>query len=150
MISITRRALLGLALLGSVLVASNPTAQGASSFKVVVNSSNPVSSLSKEEVSKLLMKRTRRWDDGGKAKPADQVESSAVRQAFSMEVHGKDVKDVKGYWATKIFSGSGSPPPEFSSDEKVLSYIRSNAGAIGYVSAGAALGTGVKVIELTE
>lgn len=137
-------------LLGPLLAALGSSAQDSTSFSVVVNAANPVSGLTRAEVSKLFMKRTSRWDDGVQVKPVDQLESSTIRRVFSQEIHRKDVMEVKGYWATKVFSGTGTPPPELDSDESVLSYVRSNPGAVGYVSARATLGEGVTRLRLTD
>jgi hypothetical protein len=37
-----------------------------------------------------------------------------------------------------------------SSDAEVLAFVRSHAGAVGYVSSAAAVGDGVKVVRLSE
>ena len=63
-------------------------------------------------------------------------------------VHGKKVSSVKSYWQTMIFSGRATPPPELDSDRQVLDYVRGKPGAIGYVSAGATLGNGVKALRV--
>ena len=55
---------------------------------------------------------------------------------------------VKSFWQRMIFSGRGVPPVEKDTDEEVLSYVGANAGAIGYLSAGAALSDDVKKLEI--
>ena len=125
------------------------TAQTGGPFKVVVHPSNPVSQMSAAEVSRHFLKRTTRWPVGGKVLPVDQLPGSAVRIDFSKAVHRKKVDAVKSYWQAQLFSGTATPPPELSSDAEVLSYVRSNAGAIGYVSRSATVGDGVKVVEVT-
>jgi len=41
------------------------------------------------------------------------------------------------------------PPPEKASDDEVLAFVRANPGGIGYVSSGAQVGAGIKVLEVT-
>lgn len=65
-------------------------------------------------------------------------------------VHGKSVPSIKAYWQKMIFSGKATPPPELDSDSRILEYVRNNSDAIGYVSAGANLGSGVKVLRVTN
>jgi ABC-type phosphate transport system substrate-binding protein len=119
----------------------------ADGYKVIVHPSNPTSSLSRPQVSEYFMGKTTDWSHGGKIKPVDQVENSSTRQAFSDEVLGKSISAVKSYWQQQIFSGRGVPPTEVSGDSDVVAFVRSNPGAIGYVSAGADTGS-VKVISI--
>jgi len=42
------------------------------------------------------------------------------------------------------------PPPEKASDDEVLDFVRMNSGAVGYVSPDADIGSGVKVLEITD
>ena len=132
-----------------VALAASPVAS-AQGFQLVVNTSNQVSSLSKQQVSRMLLKKLTSWPDGGRVKPVDQAGARAVRKSFSQAVHGKKVGAVQSYWQKMTFSGRATPPPELTSDRDVLKYVRNNAGAIGYVSAGTSLGEGVKAIRVTE
>ena len=125
-------------------------AQTGRSFKTVANQSTQVSEMSRVEVSRLFLKKKTLWARGEKVLPVDQLPKSSVRIDFSKVVHRKHVDAIKSYWQVKLFSGTATPPPELASDEEVLSYIRSNAGAIGYVSKGAAVGDGVKVVDITR
>ncbi len=124
------------------------SAQG-SGYVIVVNTSNDVSSLSVDEVSRLFLKRTAKWDSGLDVVPVDQVESSSVRDRFSEDIHDKPVSAVKSFWQRQIFSGRAVPPTEKASDAEVLAFVRSNPAAIGYVSAGSPLGTNVRVVRVT-
>ncbi len=125
-------------------------APAADEFRVVVNAANPVSSMTVTQVSRMLLKQDTQWSSGQPAMPVDQLDRSPVRAAFSKAVHGREVAAVKSYWQRMIFSGTAVPPPEKASDEDVLSYVRANPGAIGYVSAATALGSGVKVVALQQ
>jgi hypothetical protein len=69
---------------------------------------------------------------------------------FTQNVQGLTVRALKIYWQRRIFSGDESPPPERVTDSDVLTYVRSNSGAIGYVLEGTDLGTGVKPLVVTE
>lgn len=123
---------------------------GDASVKIVVNASNPVSAMKKSQISNLFLKKATAWDSGHKALPVDQSESSSVRKTFSEEIHGKAVHTIVIYWQKQIFSGRDVPPVEKESDREVLAYVRENADAIGYVSEGAAVGDGVKVVKVLE
>lgn len=116
-------------------------------FQVIVGESSAVSTLSREEVGHYFLRKTTRWGNGDGVLPVDQARASRVREEFSGRILGKSVAAVESYWMQKVFSGAAVPPLEKASDEEVVAYVRANAGAIGYVSKGAAL-TGVKAVTV--
>lgn len=136
----SRRALLW-SLLGLCTFGGRAThAESAPEFRVVVHPENPLSSLSKEFVTDVFLKRTTRWHDGEAAHPVDQRADSGVRRAFSDSVLRRSVAAVKRYWQQRIFSGRDLPPPELDSNDAVIGFVLEHRGAIGYVSNGAKLG----------
>lgn len=121
----------------------------AEDFKVIVNSGNPISSISKTKLSKIFLKKTTQWDNGDEVLVVDQKEKSEVRDKFSHAVHGKSAANIKKYWMKAIFSGSDNPPPIKKSDKEVIEFVKENANAIGYVAANANT-EGVKIIEISD
>ena len=116
-------------------------------YVLVVNRSNPASTLSRAEAARMFLKKVAAWPDGRAVAVIDQERVSAVRQAFSLDVHHKDAEGIAAYWQTAIFSGRDVPPPIGKSDADVLAFVQANPGAIGYVS-GAAPVEGVKVLTV--
>jgi len=132
-----------------VMVLTMCTALSAqSSFKVVVNTANPASSLSKAEVQRFFLKKATRWEDGSQVKPVDMKPESSVRVRFTKDVLNKTVSAVKSYWQGQIFSGAGLPPQEVAGDNAVMEWVRNNPGGIGYVSRSTSVGSGVKVLMI--
>ncbi len=123
-------------------------AQSAAPFKVVVNQANPTTSISKDRLSQLLLRKTAKWQNGTLVEPVDLKTSSVTSEKFCVAVHGKSVAAVKAYWQQQIFSGQGSPPPELESDTEVIAYVKSHVGAIGYVSLDANV-QDVNVVEIS-
>jgi ABC-type phosphate transport system substrate-binding protein len=119
-------------------------------YAVVVSAANPVASLTRDQASKLFLKKAPTWSDGREVAPVDQPEGSVVREAFTKGVLRKSVTAVKSYWQQQIFSGRGVPPTERPSDEEVLSFVRGNPAAIGYVSSTAPVGPGVRVVQVVD
>jgi len=138
-----------LTLIMRLLMIGVASAQETVSFKVIVNPSNDTSSMTKEQLSDLFLKKITQWENGRKALPVDQVTSSPIREKFSKEIHEKSVTAINSYWRQKIFSGRDVPPPEKSSDADVLAYIAENADAVGYVSANAPVDK-VKVLKIIK
>lgn len=135
-----------LAALGAALVlAAAPAA--AQDVKVIVNSGNATADLPAATVAKLFLKEAAKFPNGTAATPVDQVKSSATRAAFSKAILGRPVSAVETYWQQQIFSGKEVPPTTKANDDEVIAFVKANAGAIGYVSAGAST-AGVKVVDV--
>jgi len=127
-----------LALLSLVFAAGHLAAQDAD-FKVIAHSTNPESSMSRQDLSRIFLKKTTKWPDGRKATPVDLPAGSATRASFSKAVHKKSVDAIKAYWKQMLFSGREVPPSERASVQDVVDYVQSTPGAVGYVSSTAAV-----------
>lgn len=116
-------------------------------YQVVVNSSNPASSLTKEQLSRFFLKMTKTWETGVAVSPVDLDERSHVRETFSKDILTRPATAVVLYWQQVTFSGRGEAPPSFENERDVLAYVRLKPGAIGYISA-ATEPQGVKVVSV--
>ena len=115
-------------------------------YRVVVNPNNPVSSLSRTQVSKLFLDKGT-WDDGGVASPVDLLPSSPLREGFSHDVLGLPIAAAVDRMRDAAKATGSNPPPALATDREVLAYVRLKPGAIGYVSL-AADTSGVKVVAV--
>jgi len=120
------------------------------SFRVVVNKANPVSSLTRAELSAIFMRRLRSWPDGTEIRPVDHRADARVRERFSRAVHGKSVAYVIRYWQRLIFAGRAIPPPQVQSSAAAMEVVSANRGAICYVDAATPIAGDLKVIEVTK
>jgi len=124
---------------------STPPPKG---YMVIVNEGNPMQDASASQISALFLRRQQVWTDGRPVVPVDQVAKSPVRQAFSVDIHGRPVQAVQAFWRQKVFAGESVPPAELSSDGEVVEYVRTHADAIGYVAIGSGVGTGVHAVAV--
>lgn len=123
------------------------TAANAQNYVLVANESVAETSLSKDDVSHIFLKTKTKWSDGSAITPVDQSARAAVREAFSQDVHGRGVGAIRSHWQQAAFSGAGTAPIERGNDADVVAFVKSNPGAVGYVSTEAAT-DGVKVIAV--
>jgi ABC-type phosphate transport system substrate-binding protein len=128
----------------SILLSAEP-----SSYKIIVNKSNSVTSMSKADISKLFLKKVTKWENDMKVLVVDQSENAEVRINFTKEILGKGVSAIKSYWQQQLFSGNATPPPTKDTDESVIKYVEENPGAIGYVSEDADV-SDVKILKIPE
>ena len=122
----------------------------AADVKVVVHSSNALSSITKAKAADLFLKRVTRWENGRIVTPVDLSEKSPVRAVFSRDLLGKEVSSVKSHWQKMIFSGRATPPAELSSDAEVIEFVRNNADAIGYVSESTPLPAALRALTVVD
>ncbi len=125
-----------------------PAGLAEEGFKVIVNSSNGASSVTRSQLSRYFLKKTTTWSNGQQVAPV-QPADERVRSAFSRDVHGKSLGALTSYWNQVVFSGRDVPPLEKRTEEAVVEYVRSTPGAIGFVSPETAT-SGVKVVSVKD
>lgn len=136
-----------LCVIAFVLMAALPAADAP--FHVIVHRSNPVSSITRAELSSIYLKRTRSWPDGEEIVAVQPPLRARTRAQFSRAIHGKSVAYVTRYWHRLIFAGRAVPPAELHSSAAVIDFVRTRRGAIGYIDAAAPLAADVKVLAVT-
>ena len=117
-------------------------------FHVIVHRSNPVTSISRAELSAIYLKRVRSWPDRSEVIAVEPPAGARARDEFSRVVHGKSVAYVRRYWQRLIFAGRAIPPAELQSSAAVIDFVKTHRGAIGYIGAQTPPGD-VKVIAVT-
>ena len=141
-----RAQLLALAL---AMLAPAPRAAGRDDFRVVVNVANPVTALPRKTVAEIFLKKLITWPGGGGTISAvEPPDRSPTREGFCQAIHGKSATALRMHWTRVMFAGDDAPPVTRPTDADVLEYVRATPGAIGYVSASAPLGPGVKPIQV--
>jgi hypothetical protein len=132
----------------AALSASAPAPdQARAELRVIVNPSTPVDALTRDQLSRLFLRKVARWTSGTPVLPVDLDESAPARDAFTRAVHRRTVPMITSYWQRQIFSGRQLPPPAKPSEADVVAYVRATPGAIGYVSAAADV-HGVRVLAV--
>lgn len=99
---------------------------------VVVNPLGP-DTLSKVQVSKLYLGKTKHLPGMGKARVIEMSDDSELKREFHEKVTHKNGSQLQAYWSQLIFTGKGKPPSEVGSSELVLSIVGADPNAIGYV-----------------
>lgn len=136
--------------IASFLIMNQLRAQD-NSYKIIVHSSNPITSISKKEIMDIFLKKATSWKGGQKVNPVDLTLDSPVRMQFTKAIFGKSTEVIGAYWNHKYYAGLDTPPPMEKSDVDILNYVNNNKNAIGYISESTPLGNyNVKVLKVTE
>lgn len=112
---------------------------------VIGNRDLPANSLSRDELSRIYLGKTKFLSSGTKIVPVDQRSGSMIREKFYNDLFQKSESEMKAYWSRIMFTGQGYPPIQESDDGAVLETVAKNANCLGYIDR-AALNNSVKVL----
>ncbi len=124
---------------------------------VIVNSKNPVTSLTLEELERIYTANVVRWESVNDGEEyitlSDYKNKSDVVERFFKTVTGLSHLKIRLEWIGKMLTGEIQHVPNKSATEKdVIEFIASNKGAIGFVNASMIneFPESVKVLKINE
>lgn len=118
----------------------------AAEVKVIANTSVAASDISVDDLKHVFLMTKSSLSDGSHVEPVVE-KGGAAHEAFLKDYVGKTDAALETYYRSLVFTGKGTMPKTLASDAEVMAYVAKTKGAIGYVSAGAAL-AGVKQLEV--
>lgn len=121
-----------LAIIGCSILTSHP--KSVSAVEIVVNKSVPVSTFSSEELQAVFSMQKRNWSGQRQIKVFILPESSQTHQDFVKHSLSMFSHQIRRIWDRMIYSGSGAPPVEISSEKEMINKIANTPDAIGYLS----------------
>ncbi len=116
----------------------------AHDLQIVVNPENPISIISKKELTQIYLRKKNFSNDGLVLVPMDLRSN---KMDFYESVLNKPFPLVKRYWTRAIFSGKGTPPKEFRDVDTLLKYLNEMPGGLAYVPEGSDL-KNLKVLKI--
>ena len=122
-------------LITMILLGATTSIAGEDHFRVIVNPDNPVTSVDRDFLRDVYLKKATEWSGGETVRPVDLSSRFHIREVFTHEVVRKTASQLKNYWNQQIFSGKGIPPVEADSTAEVINYVLANPGAVGYLPA---------------
>jgi ABC-type phosphate transport system substrate-binding protein len=112
---------------------------------VIANPNLPVTSLSREQISRIYLGKMKFLANGAKVIPLDQSPGSPTRTVFYADVMQKSEVEMRSYWSRIIFTGQGTQPVQEGDDKSVKDAVASHPSYLGYVDKSAVDGS-VKVV----
>ncbi|KAB7887155.1 hypothetical protein [Poseidonibacter ostreae] len=104
----------------------------ASSLAVIVSKDSSIENISKKELSKIFLSKTKKLPNGDKSLTLEYI-NKKYQSEFYKIVCNKNEKQLKKYWAKMIFTGRGQPPKKLKSIEELISFVQNNKNAISYI-----------------
>ena len=123
------------------------TANGfAESYQIVANESFPVDEISASELRRIFLLKMKNLD-GVQVTVTNLKKDISTRADFSNAVLQKTADQIERYYLKLSLSGKGSPLKPFDSESAMMDKVKSETGAIGYITPGSAI-DGVKVLQI--
>jgi hypothetical protein len=118
----------------------------AGDFVVIVSKDCPLTTVSPTDLKRLY---TGKLDNisGTNVSGVNLALDNPAAVSFLSEIVGMGIADYKSFWLAQQIRGGNTAPAVKKTVSDMVSYVKDNAGAIGYVPKDAAL-DGVKVAEV--
>lgn len=112
---------------------------------VVVHPQNSVQALSKDEVARIYLGKSKNFANGSAIETIDLHKDSGLREDFYRKVCGKSPSQIASYWSRLIFTGKGVPPRSLDTEAAAKEWIASHPNSMAYIDSANVDGS-VKVV----
>lgn len=104
----------------------------ANSLVVIVSKDSNIQDITKKELSKIFLAKTKRLPSGGKSLVVEST-NKELQAKFYKTICNKNEKQLRKYWTKMIFTGRGQPPKKIKSIPELISFVKNNKNAISYI-----------------
>ncbi len=133
-------------IIATLIIWSWITAALCGDYVVIVNNNNPLSSVSAADLKRLYTGKLDNIDNNSVV-PVNMSLDNPAAISFLKEVVGMESADYKSFWLAQQIRGGSSAPVVKKNEADMLSFIKENANAVGYLPKETAP-DGVKVITV--
>jgi len=110
-----------------------PAAIADDALAIITQPSNPLKSLSLEELKRVYLRRSLLDANGIRWIPLNLPVDHELRQNFSLALFNTPPEEQEQYWNELYFQGI-TPPEVLASEEAIVRFVSITPGAIGYVN----------------
>lgn len=114
---------------------------------VIVNESIAASSADAKTIQQVFLGRSTKID--GDRVGIAVLEGGATHAGFLTDIVKRNPKQFLSHWRRLCFSGKGTMPRTFFTEDALVAYVASTPGAIGYIS-DTTPHTDVKVLAIND
>lgn len=103
-------------------------------FSIVIIGNNiGYNSMSESQVKSVFKGKNNNWPNKNSVVIALGSSKHKKVELYSNLIYNKSFYSVKKYWYSLVFQGRNNPPYFFSTDDKLVEFVKSTPGAIGVV-----------------
>jgi len=106
----------------------------ANSLIVIVSKDSNINDISKKELSKIFLSKTKKLPNGEKSSIIEIYDKN-IQSIFYQKICNKNSTQLRRYWTKMIFTGKGQPPKKMKSYKEIIEYVSKNQNAISYIPA---------------
>jgi ABC-type phosphate transport system substrate-binding protein len=111
-----------------------PVSLTACDSVLIANPTDASGNLDERSLKDLMLGKTRRWDSSGAPVTIAMVKDDSIVSCFLEEQIGKSSSAFNNHWKRLVFTGKGSQPRTFDTEQEVVQFVALNNGAVGIVS----------------
>jgi ABC-type phosphate transport system substrate-binding protein len=112
---------------------------------VIVNTANN-DTIDTKLIKKIYLGKAKSFPNGNKVKVFSLTTSQADTEYFRQKALKKSNSQFKSYWSKLAFTGKGTPATELDSAEDIITAVKKNPNAIGFINS-ADVNVDVKVVK---
>jgi ABC-type phosphate transport system substrate-binding protein len=101
---------------------------------IIAHKGVPETTISENELQDIFLGKRVQWQDNSAIHPAT-LKVKDLHSAFLKQYIKKSVSKWNAHWKRMVFTGNGTPPKQFKTEQELLEYVTETEGAIGYIDA---------------
>jgi ABC-type phosphate transport system substrate-binding protein len=99
---------------------------------VIVITNGGSTTLAKTDIEQLFLGKKTSW--GTSKVVIATLKTGTAHETFMKEYMGKQPDQYLMYWKQLVFTGRGTMPQAFTTDQELIAFVAKTPGAIGYIS----------------
>ncbi len=100
---------------------------------IIANSSVPETRLTRQKLQDIFLGDILNWSNGDKIILAT-LKNGETNDEFLKNIISRSSSQYNTYWRQIVFTGKGTPPQVFESENELIDFVASTKGAIGYTA----------------
>ena len=102
---------------------------------IIAHQDVPEITVTKKDLQEIFLGKRVQWKDNTAIHPVT-VKDQKHHSVFLKQYVNKSSAKWNAHWKRMVFTGNGTPPKQFATQQELLDYVANTAGAIGYVDNG--------------
>ena len=115
---------------------------------IIANAGVPDNALSLQELKNIFNGKQRSWSDKSRIEIGTLVDST-THDVFTQTYLNRTARQFENHWRRLVFSGRARTIPDsLATQQEMVRFVGSTAGAIGYISAGTLIDDNIKILTI--
>lgn len=99
---------------------------------IIAHQNTSETAISQKDIQEIFLGKRVQWKDNTAIHPAT-IKEPELHETFLKQYVKKTPSQWIAHWRRMVFTGNGTPPQQFATQEELLEYVVNTSGAIGYV-----------------